>query len=293
MADRLFDNLFIGAGAMKAGTTWLYSVLDRHPEIFFSPEKEIHYFHARHVDPAVLSEERRLANTKQKYLHIDPGKSRAAAVRARLRWAANYLDGPVDDHWYQSLFAARTGQTYVADFSNLYALLPQEAWPQVAARAGRLRVLYTMRAPIDRLWSHVKFHLTITGERDKLDQWGPSEMERFLRQPFLWNNAEYGQAVRRMQGGLPAEALMLAYHETMHADPRAGLRGIERFLGIAPHSYPDALLSQRVNATAATPPPPYFRDLVAKDVERIIGELRDIGLTPPESWEPGAMAAVG
>ena len=28
---------------MKAGTTWVYSFLSRHPEINFTPEKEIHF----------------------------------------------------------------------------------------------------------------------------------------------------------------------------------------------------------------------------------------------------------
>lgn len=293
MDNPLIDNLFLGAGAMKAGTTWLYSVLDKHPEIFFSLEKEIHYFYAIHVDASVLGEERRLANAKQKYLGFDPSQSRASAVQARLRWVANYLDGPIDDHWYRGLFVLRRAQTYAADFSNLYALLPQDAWPRIAGRTGRLRVLYTMRSPIERLWSHVKFHLQVTNQPDALDTWSPDQMNRFLRQPFIWQNAEYGAAVRRMQAGLPADALMLAFHENMHSDPRAGLRAIEDHLGITPFDYPDAALGQRINATLPRPVPEYFRDLVAQDVERIIAELQDIGLTVPDSWAPEAMATAG
>ena len=111
-----FDNLFIGAGAMKAGTTWLYSVLDLHPEIFFSLEKEIHYFYARSVDRRVLRDEVRLDNVQKKYLQIDPANSHPEAVRKRLRWSAAYLDGPLDDDWYRGLFMFRRDETYMADF---------------------------------------------------------------------------------------------------------------------------------------------------------------------------------
>ena len=191
MAHRpTFDNLFIGAGAMKAGTTWLYSLLDTHPEIFFSLEKEIHYFYARYVDQNVLRDSVRLENVRSKYLRIDPASSNPEAVRKRLRWSAAYLDGPLDDDWYRGLFMFRKRQTYIADFSNLYALLPEEAWSKIAARTGKLRVLYTMRDPVKRLWSHVKFHLKVTGKLHLLDEWTPDEYLAFMRQPFIWENAE-------------------------------------------------------------------------------------------------------
>jgi Sulfotransferase domain len=35
---------FLGIGIDKAGTTWLYEVLDKHPEVFVSRQKELNYF---------------------------------------------------------------------------------------------------------------------------------------------------------------------------------------------------------------------------------------------------------
>ncbi len=40
---------FIGIGAQRAGTTWLYRCLSEHPEIFMSAKKELHFFN-RHFD---------------------------------------------------------------------------------------------------------------------------------------------------------------------------------------------------------------------------------------------------
>lgn len=282
--DALIDRLFIGAGAMKAGTTWAYQLLDLHPEIFFSFEKEIHYFYAAYVDRQVLSDRARMANVRDKYLRIDPERMHVPGLRAKLRWALAYLDGPVDDLWYRNLFMLRRGERFVADFSNLYALLPAEGWKRIAGRVGELRVLYTMRHPAGRLWSHIKFHLEMTGRSEELDRWGPADFRAFARKPFIWDNAEYGAALRRMRAGLPGEVLKPVFYEDIHADRLGFLRDVERFLGVAAHAYPDDRIDRKVNTTASRPMPDFFADLFGDDFRRIAGEVRAEGLSLPAAW---------
>lgn len=285
MNDKVvFDGLFLGVGAMKAGTTWLYALLERHPDLFFTFEKEIHYFYHCNMDFSILSEKRRLENARDKYAIINPDANRAIGVRNRLRWVANYLDSPIDDLWYRNLFLFRQEQPYCCDFSNLYALLDERAWQHVLSTSARLRVLYTLRDPLKRLWSHVKFHLQVTGQIHLLDEWGPDEFKRFARRPFIWDNAEYGQAIRRMRAVLPAEVLKVAFFEDIHADPRAFLRSIEGFLGIRQFDYPQAVIDRRVNESVTRPMPDYFGDLFAIDTRRIVDEVRAEGLNPPATW---------
>ena len=40
---------FLGVGAPRTGTTWLHSNLRRHPDIWMTPVKEVHYFDKRHL----------------------------------------------------------------------------------------------------------------------------------------------------------------------------------------------------------------------------------------------------
>lgn len=281
----LFGDLFLSAGAMKAGTTWLFSVLEQHPDLHFTPEKELHYFYHRYVDSRQLSDRNRLRLAQERYLErFDPERANPDRVRLNLHWVAAYLSRPVDDLWYRCLFTRPRGETWACDFSNLYAHLPAEAWPRIRADCDRLRVIYTLRDPVKRLWSHVKFHLQVTGQLDQLGQWSPAQLNRFLRQDFIWSNAEYGAALRRMRAGLPEDCLMPLFYEEMRAEPRACLRRIEEFLGLAPMDYPEALIARQVNASVALPMPGFFRDLVAEDVTRIAAELRAEGLTLPDSW---------
>lgn len=285
MSERLFSNLFLSIGAMKAGTTWLYAVLSRHPALHFAMEKELHYFYHRYVNPKQLSESYRLREAKNRYLfRFDPEKANIDAVRGNVQWVAQYLSRPVDDYWYRNLFQMRDHQKYACDFSNLNAQLPKEAWPQIAGKCDQLRVLYTMRDPVARLWSHTKFHLQLTGHLDKLDTWGPAEFGEFIRRRHIWVNAEYGRVLRNLKGGLPPETFKVLIYEELHQDQRGTLQEIEQFLGIPAFDYPQAILEQRFTESVKHKMPGFFPTLVREDVMRICDELTSEGYHIPDRW---------
>ena len=155
---------------MKAGTTWLYAVLARHPELLFTMEKEIHYFYHCYIDNSFLSEERRLKEARHRYVaRFDPATANIDGVRQNLHWVTAYLDRPISDVWYRNLFQMRKKHVYACDFSNLNSHLPTKAWPEIASKTEKLRVLYTMRDPIKRLWSHSKFQLQLINQLENLD----------------------------------------------------------------------------------------------------------------------------
>ncbi|MFK7836998.1 MAG: sulfotransferase [Sulfitobacter sp.] len=282
---KLFSHLFLSVGAMKAGTTWLYAVLAQHPALHFAMEKEIHYFYHRYVNPNQLTEAYRLREARDRYIsRFDPERANIDAIRANLRWVSAYLERPVDDYWYRNLFHMRDHQTYACDFSNLHAQLQMDAWPQIAGKCDHLRVLYTMRDPVNRLWSHTKFHLQLTGHLDKLETWGPEQFEEFIRRPHIWVNAEYGKVLRNLRGGLKQEMLKVLFYEDLHADQRGTLREIEDFLGVAHFDYPQDLLDRRLTESVRHQMPNFFPQIVAQDVQRICAEVEAEGFVIPEAW---------
>lgn len=285
MNHKTFGNLFLSIGAMKAGTTWLYAVLERHPALHFTPEKEIHYFYHRYVNNRHLSEVRRLTSAKERYLpRFDPEKTNIDRVRLQLHWVSQYLQRPVDDYWYRNLFMLRDQEIWACDFSNLHAHVPAEAWPTVSNDCDRLRVLYTMRDPIKRLWSHTKFHLQMTNSVDKLNSWTPKDFKKFAYQPHIWDNAEYGAVLRRMKQGLRRDERKVLFYEDLHADQRGTLRGIEEFLDLPAFNYPQQLLERRFTESVSHPMPDFFPELFAKDIERIRAEVQAEGFSLPAKW---------
>lgn len=285
MSHKIFGKLFLSIGAMKAGTTWLYAMLGRHPALHFTPEKEIHYFYHRYINSDQLSEKRRLQSAKDRYLfRFNPEQANIDRIRGNLHWVAQYLNRPVDDFWYANLFQRHSRQEWNCDFSNLHAQVPADAWPQISANCDTLRVLYTMRDPVKRLWSHTKFHLQVTGGLHHLDEWSPDDFELFARLPHIWVNAEYGAVLRAMKAGLSEEQRMVLFYEDLHADQRGTLKAVEDFLGINNHTYPQAELDKRFTESTKREMPDFFPELFAEDVARIRAEIEAEGFTIPQQW---------
>lgn len=285
MADpKTFDHLFLGVGAMKAGTTWIYDALHRHPDIHFCREKEIHYFYARHINPNVLSDRARMRRAKA-YLAFDPEISARAVLQKRVQWTANWLNGPVDDDWFNNLFLHRGAARWIAEFSNLTALLPTQAWADLHARTAKLRVVYTLREPMDRLWSHVRFHLKMQNATEKLNEWSLDELEDHIRTGGDYmEHTNYVAALTRMKDALPPECLRVDFFDRIPADPRGFIADIERFLDLTAHDLPDDIISRVVNPSPPRAMPKGLVERFADDVAMQVEGLKDLGVTVPRSW---------
>ncbi len=310
--SRTLGNLFLGVGAMKASTTWMFRVLSKHPELHCAVEKELHYFYHRHVDSRILTAAHRNDRVRQKYIGVFREKKLQKELpKSRLRrvvrksfskllpqgplvltglcdqertWIENYLSDPVDDAWFNRLYPLSDSEAYACEFSNLSALLPAEVWRDINARTNKLRVLYTLRDPVERMWSQIKFEFESRGQLDRLTRWKPADLEAYVRKPSFWDHAEYGRHCQALATSLPKENLRIQFSEDVHADPLAALREIEDFLGIAPFAYPKPLLTHRMVRSAPVPMPDFFPGLFAKDVARIKGELADLGIHAGERW---------
>jgi len=283
--DRPFGLLFLSVGASKSGTTWLYSVIESHPKLHFTPEKELHYFHYKYANKEILSHERRLRNAKTRVLErIDPVRSNILQVRRKLQFMNAYLDDPLDDTWYANLFLDKPLDAYSCDFSNFYALLPQNAWAEIAEKCEKLKVLFTMRDPIERLWSHIKFHLQMTQQTDMLAKWGPREFREFAQRPFIWDNCEYGKILRKMKAELDTNMLYIQFYEDLFADTGSALTKLETFLEIEPGTYPEEKIKKTVNSSVNRTMPDYFPDIFKLEMSRIAREVEDLGYRLPTCW---------
>jgi hypothetical protein len=281
-----FNKLFLGAGAMKAGTTWLYGLLSKHPDIWFTPEKEIHYFAHLYTHEKPLTLERRMNQFKRFAAALKTEDYNPRWVRRRLDWFSRWLMDPLDDDWYTGLFRGMKPSQYATDFSNLTCLIDDAGWQHAKSLAGELRVLYIIRNPLDRLWSHIKFHLHVTGQADKLETWSDDELIAFARSQFIWQNGEYGKRVASLTRNLKPHELMISFFEDIHERPVEWLDELCHFLGIPPLQHSKEAASKPVNTTEKNPMPQALRLTFAPDYERIVRELESIGLVYPKTYSP-------
>jgi len=273
----MIPKLLIGAGAMKAGTTWLYKQLSPHPFIHFSPVKELCYFSysngmGRQLDYSARN------NKYQQALN------RGIKHRKRLKWFERFAQpGEVNEEWYCTLFSGVSKDVYCADFSNLYALLPEQALAKVQGVAEEVKVIYTLRDPLERLWSQVKFHFKFVGNEDGVDRLSETEFKRMIDRPAFWNHAEYFSNYHRLVNVFGKEQVRLFYLEDLTAFPQGSLWDLEKFLDISHIEFhPDAGI-KKINKTKDVEIPDSFRRIAQEKLLPIYEELYAERLHHP-SW---------
>lgn len=276
------DKLFLGVGAMKSGTTWLFRQLEQHPQIRFSPEKELHFlaWQAGYRDS----------------LRFTYRASRWAVARQRTRaqgrrqsasetgWYLDYLLAPKGWNWYQRRFGNVPANSYPADFSNLTALLSENDWEKLAARVADLRLVYVLRHPLDRIWSQLRAGCASEEERNQLasasqyiPRSGSSELD-------LLRHSRYGENLQRIFQSIPRDRVQVILYEQISEQPESLLRDTERFLGIDKHDYLPEKLNRRINASAELARPAWVAEHFLPRLEEDLSTLSGLGIQVPAEW---------
>lgn len=285
------EKLFLSVGAMKAGTTFLFNVLSRHPDLYFTPEKELHYFaHTQNlsrqlqqplvtgsplsppgIQPGtVLSHDfrrhRLSAVMRNRFSKIQD----ADVLRDIVKWYADrYLTDPIDEAWFDRVFD-EAGDRWACDFSNYNALLSDEGWSAVRQHCGTLRVMYVLREPIDRLWSHMKFEYLPAGLRDQLVNGDPSAVEAFLSSGSS-AHARYSEIIASLKHNLRPEELFIVRLEDIVSDLDGQLSKLSDFLGIQRVTYKKVDPARKANSTEELDIPASFlarfEDVLAKEID--------------------------
>jgi len=278
------DRLFLSIGAMKAGTTWLYSLLERHPDINFTPEKEIHFLAHHYVDKKYLTDRHRLHRAKTRLSRIS--HLRPARQQLIHSWYHNYyLKGNPSLTWYKNLFTKNDRQSrWNADFSNLSSLLPTEAWARISSELNtQVKTIYILREPCERLWSQYKFseNLQNSLSTSELKQ----HIKKFLNNSSTRRHSEYCRNYDSVYKGLGEQNIKIIMFDEIHAQPENLLASIEQFLEIAhkDHTGHDNLY-RPINTTQPSPPPEIFRNLCAPIVEHELNGLKARGIVVPKRW---------
>ena len=124
---------FLGIGAQKVGTTWLWANLREHPEVWMPPFKEIHYFSRSpaYASPNWLASEglhSRLFGRQPRDIFWRTWlRSRVREHLRRpnlplIRWEWRFFFGRYNDDWYASLFEPGQGKVR-GEITPAYSIL--------------------------------------------------------------------------------------------------------------------------------------------------------------------------
>lgn len=230
---------FLSIGAQRAGTTWLYHQLRRHPQVWLPPIKELNYFN-RFDDSEALSSSRRLRSLRydqQLPIRLN-AYARAMLGRGDRRdvdpgFDLRYFVGDQGIEWYRRLFAPAAARGLVSgDISPSYALLAKRTIEtKVLAANPDMRVIYTLRDPVERILSHVGKRLK---QGDAAAQDRTAFVQAFVHSPAAEAFTDYVGAIETWRSVVGPERLKVLFFDDLADRPQDYLEEVATFIGIDP-----------------------------------------------------------
>ncbi len=241
--------ILFGAGATKAGTSWLWDYLFSHPEGHLRTIKELGFFgtnypdglhhRARKMDKEIAEFDAKLAAGTAEWPKwlvrqmMDRAEYREALVSDDPQTGyLNYLLNDVGD------------RKLVADMTPEYGLAPVERMRAMTA-LGNVRWIFLMRDPVDRLWSHVR--MLVRRLKPAPADFAAACLTKFDQ--VLAGQAEdvtlrsdYAAIHRRLVQAVAPDQRLAMFYEDLTAP--GGVDRVTDFLGLARHP---AKLEKRVH----------------------------------------------
>jgi hypothetical protein len=231
---------FMGIGAQKAATSWLYKMLKQHPDLWLPPRKELHYFDRflKYPSPSFLATDsyiERMNSTAEhnklfrKKLEQDLSIDRRSQEIVTRTWYQQYYESDYDDTWYKSLFNEGDGKVK-GEITPAYSILDQEDILHIKDLFPKLKIIFIMRDPVERAWSQIRFSM----QRGKLDRLiNFEELIQFIESPSLSSRGNYTRTLKNW-GTHFHDTMFVGCYEDIKTDPIRFLNQIFIFLGVEP-----------------------------------------------------------
>jgi len=276
---------FLCIGAIKSGTGWLWANLRAHPDVWMPPIKELRYFDELQTNlraRLMLRDEGRddydysyWRRKLNEFLH----NWRGWVQPRHVWWHLRYFFGRRNPRWYASLFAPAAAGQVAGEATPLYAPMPEERIAFAARHFPHLKLVYLLRDPIERAWSHVLMRCLdlpeVDRDADKVtkDVVRRAVRKRGLNDDWLFQNGRYADNLRRWQRHFSSEQILVCFHEELKRNAVGLLRRVLRFLGKSRFNEIDrALIRKRFNPRPVDLEiPPAIETFFAR---RLIDDLR-------------------
>jgi hypothetical protein len=142
--------LVLGIGAPRAGTTWLATYLNRHPQFYMSPLKELHYFDARFLPDTC-------AYFDHVYIHSLLTLGETVDNRDHIRMRVDMIEDPRLYLKYFEQYVA--SERCFGEFSPAYCLLERTMIEEISAMHPSVKFIFLLRNPVDRFISNAFYML--------------------------------------------------------------------------------------------------------------------------------------
>jgi len=230
---------FIGIGAQKAGTTWLYRNLQGHPEIHM-PRKEDHYFDRRIYDRSnaltrLLGKRDADAQWRRQVKRVTTQMVKKRSLEDLARNYRYYMT-PYNDRWYASVFEPETGKV-VGEITPAYSALDRDKIAHVFELMPEAKIIFFVRNPIERVWSHTVMSFDKV-QKASVGVVPEEELFRKLERKSTRKLTDYLGTLENWSAFYPEDRIFVGFLEDVRFHPGELLRTLYAFLGVDPSFEP-------------------------------------------------------
>lgn len=204
------DPDFIIGGAPKCATTAVFDYLSQHPDVFATDPKEPHFF-------------------------------ASSALGRPVAQGNSSLDG------YKALFKGKGENQISGEGSTHYLHHAAAVAPCLAAYAPDVRLVFCLRNPVDRAYSHFLFRQSTAGPWTTGGAGQNIDFPTFAQDPEIWSMGNYAENLAIFRKHIDQSQILLVFFEDIVIDPSLCLARICRHIGVDPSYRFD--LSSRSNET--------------------------------------------
>ncbi len=216
---------FLGIGAQKAGTTWLWENLREHPQLWLPVVKELHWFDVQYP-PSMFPAGSRPYQHRTGVSRYRPLLRYPSLGNARWLWQFYHAVHSDDD--YLALFDDSPEQL-AGEITPAYATLDAATVQRVhGLLADDCRIVLILREPIDRLWSGLRMHCRKNG----IDWRALSmdELNALAAKPAHAVRSDYAYTLQNWS--VFGDRLGVFFYEDLCAAPQIFLANVLQFLNV-------------------------------------------------------------
>ena len=200
---------FVVIGSLRCGSTWLHQVLKCHPDIQVSTRKEPNFFFTPNM----------------------------------LRY---------DLRWYESHFAPGNGaepKLVRGEISPVYSRLKAWQVDRIAKLLPDLRIVLTLRHPIERAWSQALLEFGYLKRKDTR-QISSFDFVRQVERARNRLSSDYPRTIKIWSNAFGQSALHIDFFDRLRDDPESYVNSILRHIGAAtPWTVPVKFLKTKVHSS--------------------------------------------
>ncbi len=237
---------FLIVGPQRTATTWLHRCLSKHPQVLMPNQKELYFF-------SLLDEKNHrfyCSNDLNWYIK-QFNVSNKEVVKLKLRNIRKYL-------WPYKIKVR-------GEATASYAALDVNTIKQIIQINPKIKVIFGVREPGQRAWSHAKKDLVRNAERP-FSTVSRDEFFEFFKDPYIIKCGQVVKNIRNWQNNLKKGQLYLMQYEDVNNKPKETLNNVLKFLGISTRKriIDNIMVTSPVNTTSSEAIPDEIRGFLEK-----------------------------